>query len=99
MSRPSVFSDINLDVAKTAGEGPTAATVTSPAPAPAKPDKDIIKTSTYLPREVHEILREIAFHERTKIHDLLVEGVDHILKTRRHPTVAELKARRDNEAA
>ncbi|RYG65158.1 hypothetical protein EON80_17875 [bacterium] len=52
---------------------------------------DTVKTSTYLPHSVHEVLREIAYFERVKIHDLLIEGIDHVLKSRHHPSVAELK--------
>lgn len=58
---------------------------------PVEKEKIVVKTSTYLPIEVHEVLREIAFYERTKVHDLIMEGIDYVLKTRRHPTIAELK--------
>lgn len=85
--RPSVFADVGLESAKPS-PGPA---VAEPPATTAKLDKDVIKTSTYLPRPVHDVLREIAFHERSKVHDLLMEGVEHVLKTRRHPSVAELK--------
>ncbi|MCQ0990544.1 hypothetical protein [Jiella marina] len=93
MSRPSVFGQVDLPKPT---ETTPVATATEPA---TKPDKDIVKTSTYLPREVHDVLREIAFHERNKVHDLLIEGVEHILKTRRHPSITELKQRHDGKAA
>jgi hypothetical protein len=38
-------------------------------------------------------LRQVAFDERRKIHDLLMEGVELALKKRGCPTLAELKAR------
>ncbi|WP_285295722.1 hypothetical protein [Aureimonas altamirensis] len=90
--RPSVFGGLSTQVPT--GEGkPTQPNAPSPSVAAAEKEKTVVKTSTYLPIEVHEVLREIAFHERTKVHDLLMEGVEHVLKTRRHPTIAELKDR------
>ena len=41
---------------------------------------------------VYEALREIAFYERRKIHDLIMEGIDAVLKKRRYPSVEDLKA-------
>ena len=41
--------------------------------------------TVYTPLPVYEALREIAFHERVKIHDLLREGVNHVLRTRGKP--------------
>jgi hypothetical protein len=47
--------------------------------APAKPAgrwprSDIKHTSVYLPEAAYEALRQVAFDERRKIHDLLMEG-------------------------
>ena len=39
-------------------------------------------TSVYLPEAVYEALRQVAFDERRKIHDLLMEGVELALKKR-----------------
>jgi hypothetical protein len=36
---------------------------------------------------VHDKLREIAYVERVKIHQLVMEGVDLMLKARGHPSV------------
>lgn len=58
-----------------------------------KGKKAILKTSLYLDPAVHDVLREIAFHERLKVHDLIVEGVEHVLKSRRHPSIAEITNR------
>lgn len=91
MTRPSVFDTSNFVAADASEARPTA--VEAVAPVPAKSDKNIVKTSTYLPREVHDVLREIAFHERTKVHDLLIEGIEHVLRARRHPSITELKKR------
>jgi hypothetical protein len=39
------------------------------------------------------VLRRVAFDERCKIHDLLMEGVELVLKKRGYPTIAEMKAK------
>jgi hypothetical protein len=46
-----------------------------------------------LPEGFYEALRETAFHERLKIHDLLIEGVGLALRKRGY-SVEELKARK-----
>ena len=66
--------------------------------APAKPASrwtrpDIKHTSVYLPAAAYEALREAAFNERCKIHDLLMEGVELALKKRGYPTLADMKAK------
>ncbi len=50
-------------------------------------------SSLYLPEGVYEALRKIAFEERRKIHDLVLEGVDAILQKRGYPTVETLKTK------
>lgn len=49
-----------------------------------------VKSSVYYPPNTHRKLAEIAFAERVKIHDLLMEGVDEILKSRGWPKSSEL---------
>ena len=66
--------------------------------APAKPTdrwprSDIKHTSVYLPEAAYEALRQAAFDERRKIHDLLMEGVELALKKRGYPTLADMKAK------
>ncbi len=46
---------------------------------------DIVHTSVYLP--VHEALREAAFKERGKIHDIIMEGTGLALRKRRYPAM------------
>jgi hypothetical protein len=65
---------------------------------PAKPASrwtrpDIKHTSVYLPEAAYEALRQVAFDERRKIHDLLIEGVELALKKRGYPPIAEMKAK------
>ena len=55
---------------------------------PTKPDSrprraDIVHTSVYLPLAVHEGLREAAFRERCKIHDIVLEGIELALRKHR----------------
>jgi hypothetical protein len=42
----------------------------------------IIHTSLYLPEAVYEALREAAFRERCKIHDIVLEGIELALRKR-----------------
>jgi hypothetical protein len=54
---------------------------------------DIKHTSVYLPEAAYEALRQVAFDERRKIHDLLMEGVELALKKRGYPALADIKAK------
>ena len=65
----------------------TSRTVVEPPEPPAK-----VHTSLYLPGPVHDALRKIAYDERVKIHDLVVEGIDAALKRRGYPSIESLKA-------
>jgi hypothetical protein len=38
------------------------------------------------------VLRKVAFDERVKIHDLIMEGVEAVLRRRGYPSVESLKA-------
>jgi hypothetical protein len=58
----------------------------------------VIHSSLYLPEAVYEALRKIAFDERAKIHDLIMEGVDGVLKRRGYPSVESLKAKTAKKA-
>jgi hypothetical protein len=49
--------------------------------------------TVYLPLPVHEQLRHLAFEERAKMHDYLMEGLDLVFKTRGLPSIAELSQR------
>ncbi len=66
----------------------------TPPPRPSGPAKPvgrqprpgIIHTSLYLPEALYEGLREAAFKERRKIHDLVLEGIQLALRKRGHRT-------------
>jgi hypothetical protein len=51
-----------------------------------------VHTSLYLPGQVHDALRKIAYDERIKIHDLVIEGIDAVLKRRGYQSVESRKA-------
>jgi hypothetical protein len=50
----------------------------------------IVHSSLYLPEPVYEALRKIAFEERLKIHDVVLEGIDLALRRRGYPTIETL---------
>ena len=52
----------------------------------------MVHSSLYLPEPVYEALRKIAFEERLKIHDLVLEGIDLAFRRRGYPSVESLKA-------
>ena len=52
----------------------------------------IVHSSLYLPEPVYEALRKIAFEERLKIHDIVLEGIDAALRRRGYPSIQSLKA-------
>jgi hypothetical protein len=54
---------------------------------------DIKHTSVYLPEAAYEALRQVAFDERRKIHDLLMEGVELALKKRGYPALVDMKVK------
>ena len=51
----------------------------------------IVHTSLYLPEPVYEALRKIAFEERLKIHDVVLEGIDLALRRHGYASVENLK--------
>ncbi len=72
-----------------------------PAAPPSEPEpprrrervKGTVAHSTYLPIPVHEQLRRLAFDERRKMHDYLLDGLDLVFRQKGLPTIAELKGR------
>jgi hypothetical protein len=54
----------------------------------------VVHSSLYLPEPVYEALRKIAFEERVKIHDVVLEGIDAALRRRGYSSIEDLKARR-----
>ena len=50
------------------------------------------KTTVYVPRSVFEQWRELAFTERKKMHDYLLEGLDRVFADRGLKSISELKS-------
>ena len=63
------------------------------APPGRKPRPDVVHSSVYLPEAVYEALREAAFKERVKIHDIVLEGIGAALKRRGYPSIEQLASR------
>lgn len=61
----------------------------APPPSEASP---VVRSSIYLSQAAHDRLREIAFVERKKVHDLIVEGVDAVIARRGHSETAKRKS-------
>lgn len=87
MNRPSIFDPGIAAKAKGANKGKVVRSVEPPT----VDETGMMRTSLYLPRAVHDKLREIAFTERCKVHDLFIEGIDQALSARGFPGCAELK--------
>jgi hypothetical protein len=64
--------------------------VASAAPTP-KERPSIVHSSIYLPKPVYETLRKIAFDQHVKIHDLLMEGIDLVLRRRGYQSIESLR--------
>jgi hypothetical protein len=73
---------------------PTARKRTGVTGAARKPTErpPIVHSSLYLPEPVYEALRKIAFQERLKIHDVVLEGIDLALRRRGYPSLESLKS-------
>ena len=67
-------------------------------PAGRLPRPGVVHSSVYLPEAVYEALRETAFKERLKIHDLIMQGIDLALRKRGYPSVETLRSRKRRKA-
>lgn len=98
-NRPSLIAGLDLPKTAASAAAPAPeATVEPPVPSPApktaaKPGADMMHTTLYLPKGAHQKLREIAFTTDRKLHDLLIEGIDEVLRRHGHPPVATFKAK------
>jgi hypothetical protein len=64
------------------GRTSPAATASPAKPKGRQPRPGIVHSSLYLPVPTHEALREVAFRERIKIHDIVLEGIEMALRKR-----------------
>ena len=75
-----------------APEPPAAAELEAPTPKAGRTKREgIVHTSIYVPRPVYQKLREIAFTQERKVHDIIMEGIDAALQKYGHPAIAALK--------
>lgn len=50
----------------------------------------VVQQTVYLPPAVHEQLRRLAFEERRRMHDYLLEGLDRVFSERGLQSIEEL---------
>ncbi|MGR6036236.1 MAG: ribbon-helix-helix domain-containing protein [Candidatus Nitrosoglobus sp.] len=53
----------------------------------------VVQQTAYLPPEVYEQLRRLAFDERRKMHSYLIEGLERVFADRGLPSIKELKGK------
>lgn len=58
---------------------------------PTKPKRAIKQQTVYLPVEIYEQLRRLAFEEHVKMHSLLMEGLDRVFLDRGLPSLNDIK--------
>ena len=79
------------------GNEPIKPVPTVPQQTPVKPsgNRPRVKQQTaYLPLPVYEQVRRLAFEEHAKMHDFLMEGLDHVFKARGLPSINDLVGKR-----
>ena len=64
------------------------------APRPPGRRPGIKQQTAYLPELVYEQLRKLAFDERRRMHDYILEGLDRVFRNRGLPSVEELSRKR-----
>jgi len=84
----------SLDVVLGLGAGeirdaPSVVTETSPQETSGR-RRGIKQQTAYLPEPVYEQLRKLAFEERHKMHDYILEGLDRVFRDRGLPSIEEL---------
>ena len=78
---------------------PPATAQPTPTPKPTHNEgkrPDVKQQTVYLPIKVHEQLRHLAFEERGKMHDYLMEGLDLVFRSRGLRSLAELTGRAED---
>jgi hypothetical protein len=70
---------------------PPVAVAEPPEVPPLSRRPDVKQQTIYLPLPVYEQLRRLAFEERVKMHQLLMEGLDRVFRDRGLPDLDALK--------
>jgi hypothetical protein len=82
------------DLLRQPESAPPAITEEPIAPAPSRRVRpDIVHSSIYVPKPAYRKLREIALVSECKVHDLILRGIDAVLREYGHPTTEELRAK------
>lgn len=89
MSRKRTSLDALLDVPPP--EPVVKAEPATPAAGSRRPE--VKQQTVYLPLATYEQLRRLAFEERVKMHQLLMEGLDRVFQARGLPGLEELSRR------
>ena len=76
--RPSIIDTVELKRPEPVEEAPASRAVTPLT------NRNVHKTSIYLPRKAFDRLREIAFTKQCKVHDLIMQGVDRVIAEHGH---------------
>jgi hypothetical protein len=90
MKRPSLLAGLQLSGPEPPSN-PQDHEPVSTAQSGRKPRPDIVHSSVYIPKAVHRKLREIAFTTDRKVHDLILDGIDGVLKSHGHAGIDELR--------
>ena len=97
VSPPSAVAPIEAATVSPAAPAAPAAIVQKPVAARAPRGATLRarskQLSLYLEEPVYEELRSLAFSERSKMHQLIVEGIDLMLRKRGHPSIKYLMKR------
>ena len=77
--RPSIIDKLEM----TPPEQPAGAPQEVRAVTPLS-NRDVHRTSIYVPNKAFDRLREIAFTKRCKVHDLIMQGIDRVIADHGH---------------
>jgi hypothetical protein len=88
-ARPSLIGDLLRP-----SESPPPTVEVPPAPASARRARPgIVHSSIYVPKPAYRKLREIALVRECKVHDVILDGINAVLRQHGHPTTDELRAK------
>ena len=91
MSRKRTTLDAILELPQPAAPVPEPAVAVAPEAMLRRPE--VKQQTVYLPLPVYEQLRRLAFEDRVKMHQLLMEGLDRVFRDRGLPGLGELRSR------
>lgn len=78
--RRTVLSGVVTPIVRAPDPTPAVAVASVETPAKRKAKADVVQQTLYLPTAVHEQLRQLAFAERVKMHDVVMRALDREFK-------------------